>query len=113
MKRIQLVLAALAIVVTSLAAFSGPAMAQNLDCRDARGELVRCDGELYAPYNNDDYYYNNDDYYYNNDYGYPPLYSPFYSNDGYYADDLIEAYLEGDWDEFVEEAEDYYGYSYW
>ena len=106
MKRIQLVLAALAIVVTSLAAFSGPAMAQNLDCRDARGELVRCDGELYAPYNNDDYYYNND-------YGYPPLYSPFYSNDGYYADDLIEAYLEGDWDEFVEEAEDYYGYSYW
>ena len=63
MKRIQMVLAALAIVVTSLAAFSVPAMADDLDCRDARGELIRCDGDLYEPYG---YGYHND--YFDNDY---------------------------------------------
>src|SRR5215212_4427187 len=53
MRRIHVVFAALAIVVTSFAAFSGPAMAQDdLNCRDARGDLIRCDGELYEPYYN-------------------------------------------------------------
>jgi hypothetical protein len=52
MRRIQLVLAALAIVVTSFAAFAGPTMANELDCRDARGNLIRCDnGRLYEPFN--------------------------------------------------------------
>jgi|SRR5918993_3219739 hypothetical protein len=112
MRRIKLVLGALAIVVTSLVAFAGPAMAQDdLNCRDARGYLIRCDGELYAPYNTSGY---NPYPYYN---AYP---DPFYSNDAYYGDDLfygdslfynediIEAYLEGDYQELLEEAADYY-----
>ena len=90
MKRIQLVLAALAIVVTSLVAFSGPAMAQNLDCRDARGDLVRCDGELYAPYNNDSYDYND----------YPPFYNSPFSNDYNYED-------YEDYDDYLDDLEDY------
>ena len=87
MRRIQLVLAALAIVVTSLAAFSGPAIADDLDCRNAKGKLIRCDGDLYAPYNRGSYYDNNDYYY-------PPLYSPFYNayNYGGYDEDDFEGY---------------------
>ena len=87
MRRIHVVLAVLAIVVTSFAAFSGPAMAQedDLNCRDARGYLIRCDEELYEAYNA---------YSYNNDY-YPPFYSPFYSD-----------YSYEDYDEFVDEYED-------
>jgi hypothetical protein len=49
MRRIQLVLAALAIVVTSLAAFSGPAMADDLSCFDAWGNLIWCEGGFYTP----------------------------------------------------------------
>src|SRR5215212_1547043 len=88
MRRIQLVLAALAIVVTAFAAFAGPVMADSPDCRNARGDLIRCDGDLYAPYNNDGYYWN--DYYapYNNYwdddyYGY----NPYWYNDYYFADE--------------------------
>ena len=81
MKRIQMVLAALAIVVTSLAAFAVPAMADDLDCRDAKGDLIRCDGDLYAPYT-DNYYFDNDydDYYFLSPYNY---YGGF-DNDYYY-----------------------------
>jgi len=64
MRRIQLVLAVLAIVVTALAAFPGPVMAQV--------------------YNYDDNYYNQDfavnGYWYNPYYGY----YPYYYDDGYY-----------------------------
>jgi hypothetical protein len=49
MRRIQLVLAALAIVVTALAAFSGPAMADDLNCLDAWGNLIWCEGGFFAP----------------------------------------------------------------
>ena len=49
MRRIQLVLAALAIVVTALAAFSGPAMADDLNCLDAWGNLIWCEGDFFAP----------------------------------------------------------------
>ena len=76
MKRIQIILGALAIVVTSFAAISGPALAEDLNCRDARGDLIRCDGDLYSPYNsNDDYfspYFFNPYYYYGgfDDYSY-------------------------------------------
>jgi hypothetical protein len=49
-RRVQLVLAALTLVVTALAAFSGPAMAKHLE-RD------------YGPY-----YYGDDDRYYDEDY---------------------------------------------
>ena len=49
MRRIQLVLAALAIVVTALAAFSGPAMADDLNCLDAWGNLIWCEGGFYTP----------------------------------------------------------------
>ena len=75
MRRIQLIFVALAIVVASLVAISGPAMADNLNCRDARDHLIRCNGDLYAPYNNywnpyryvsnsywNPYYYNSDSF---------------------------------------------------
>ena len=52
MRRIKLVLGALAVMVAAFAAMSGPAMADDLNCRDARGDLVRCDGQLFEPVNN-------------------------------------------------------------
>ena len=94
MTRIQLVLGALAIVVTSFAAFAGPAMADDLNCRDARGDLIRCDGDLYVPY------YNTAGY---NAYA-------FYGDGLFYDDDIVEAYLEGDYEELWEETADFYGY---
>ena len=72
-KRIQIILGALAIVVTSFAAISGPAMAADLDCRDARGDLIRCDGDLYSPYD-----YDNDFFSYGDDYFNPYFFSPYY-----------------------------------
>ena len=52
MRCIKLVLSALAVVVASFAAFAGPVMADDLNCRDARGDLIRCDGQFFAPVNN-------------------------------------------------------------
>jgi hypothetical protein len=50
MRRITLVLAALAIVVSTIAAFSVPAIAQNdPNCSDAWGNWISCDGQLYSP----------------------------------------------------------------
>ena len=89
MKRIQIILGALAIVVTSFAAISGPALAEDLNCRDARGDLIRCDGYLYSPYDNDDdYFYDDysfydDDYYLDNDYFFNPYYYYYGGFDGY------------------------------
>jgi hypothetical protein len=84
-KRIQIILGALAIVVTSFAAISGPALAADLDCRDARGDLIRCDGDLYSPYDDDDgYYYYNNDNYRDDDYDF----SPFFFNPYYYYGDF-------------------------
>jgi hypothetical protein len=78
-KRIQIILGVLAIVVTAFAAISGLALADDLNCRDARGDLIRCDGEFYSPYDDDDYFYNDDydldDYYF----------SPFFFNPYYYG----------------------------
>ena len=70
MRRIKLVLGALAVMVAAFAAVSGPAMADDLNCRDAQGDLIRCDGDLYTPYNADNNYY---PYYGNN-------YYPYYDN---------------------------------
>ena len=53
MRRIKLVLAAVALVMATFAAISGPAMADDLNCRDARGDLIRCDGDLFAPVDDD------------------------------------------------------------
>ena len=92
MKRIQMVLAALAIVVTSLAAFAVPAMADDLDCRDAKGDLIRCDGDLYEPYDRGSHYYN--------DYYYPPFYTPYFTDYNYYG-----GYDEDDFEDYLE---DYY-----
>lgn len=86
MKRIKLVVLALAIMVAAFASVSAPAMADNnLNCRDARGDLIRCDGDLYAPYNQNyydyhpNYYYNDpDDYYYNRYYNDPYDYYNYY-----------------------------------
>jgi hypothetical protein len=96
MKRIQMMLAALAIVVTSLAAFAVPAMADDLDCRDAKGDLIRCDGDLYEPYETGSHYYN--DYY-------TPFYTPYFTdyNYGGYDEDDFE-------DDFEDYLEDYYNW---
>ena len=85
MKRIQIILGALAIVVTSFAAISGPALAEDLDCRDARGDLIRCDGDFYSPYNDDDgYYYYNSDNYWDDDYDFSPyFFNPYYYYGGF------------------------------
>jgi hypothetical protein len=92
MKRIRLVLGALAIVVASFAAVSGPVLADELDCRDARGDLIRCDGDLYAPYDNDtrdfDYYYTN--------YDYDDYFSPYYFYSPYFFyNDFDDDYFYG------------------
>lgn len=93
MRRIQLVLAALAIVVTSLAAFSGSAIADDLDCRDAKGDKIRCDGDLYVPYG-----YYNDARDHNNYFDH----NNFSDYNNYYDDeDLEEAY-----EEYADEVED-------
>jgi hypothetical protein len=85
MKRIQMVLAALAIVVTSLAAFAVPAMADDLDCRDARGDLIRCDGDLYAPYGHNYYFDNDYNGYFDNDYFFSPYYYGGFDDDYSYG----------------------------
>ena len=79
MRRIKLVLAALSVAVASFAAFSGPVLADGLDCRDARGDLIRCDGDLYAPYSHN-YYFDND---YDHDY-FDNDYFDSYDDDHYY-----------------------------
>ena len=104
MIRIKLALATLVVLVAAFAAFAGPAMADDLDCRNARGELIRCDGELYAPFDRDSYDYND----------YPPFYSPSYSDYNYADyDDYVDA-LEDEFDDFVDTIEDgYWGYYGW
>ena len=106
MRRIKSVLATIAVVVAAFAAFSGPAIADDLNCRDARGYAIRCNGELYVPYDNAHSSYN--DYY---DYNYyPPFYSPFYYNNNDYNYDDYEDYL----DELEDAIEDgYWGRSYY
>jgi hypothetical protein len=98
MRRIQLVLAALAIVVTSLAAFSGSAIADDLDCRDAKGDLIRCDGDLYAPYG-----------YYNDYRGYDNFFDHdnFFDYGNYYNDEDLEDAYEDYVDEVEDRLEDY------
>ena len=88
MRRIKLVLGALTIVVASFAAFAGPAIADDLNCRDARGNLIRCDGKLYEPYNRGSFDHNN--------VYYPPFLYPVYNPYPYWywGDDF------GDWDEW-------------
>lgn len=49
MARIKLILGVLTVVVASLVAFSGPAMADNLNCKDTWGNWIKCDGTYYAP----------------------------------------------------------------
>ena len=85
MRRVQLVLAALTLVVTALAAFSGPAMAEHLE-RD------------YGPY-----YYGDDDRYYDEEYDeYEEALEEAYED----FEDAYDDYYDyrDDYDE------DYYGY---
>jgi len=117
MRRIHVVFAALAIVVTSFAAFAGPAVADDLNCRDARGDLIMCDGDPYAPYYNTSGYNDYPSFYFDfNDYYYPPYYSPFY-NDNSYANynDFVDEY-EDAVDDYLDDLEDsswgYYSYNW-
>jgi hypothetical protein len=84
MRRIKLILAMAAVLVGTLALQAGPAMADDLDCRDARGDLIRCDGDLYEPYNNNDYYFDDDYYYYSFN---PYFFNPYFFSPYYYFDD--------------------------
>jgi len=91
MRRIKLVLATLVVLVAAFAAFAGPAMANDLDCRNARGELIRCDGKLYEPFNR----HYDDRGFYNNPYIYNPyIYGPFVND--FFGCWQLE--LDGEWD---------------
>lgn len=109
MKRIKLVLSALVVSVAAFAAFSGPAVAQELDCQDARGYAIECGGELYVPYD-DAYPYYNDDY---DDNNYPPFYSDLNYDDYDDYDDYADA-LEDEFDDYLDDLENgswgYYGW---
>jgi hypothetical protein len=102
MRRIKFVFAALAIVVTSLAAYAGPSMADDLNCRDARGKLIRCDGRLYEPFNK---YYDDHNFYY--PYGFYNHYN--YFNDDYYYgfDDEVPVWTGYGWCEYDLEDNEY------
>ena len=80
MRRMKLFLAGLAVMVATFVAASGPAMAQDQNCHDAWGNLIRCDGMYYNPYN---YNYEYNPY----NYGYNPFnnyeYNPYNYNYGY------------------------------
>jgi hypothetical protein len=68
MRRIKLVLAALAVMAATLASVSSPALADDhLNCRDARGFLIRCDHQLFAPVNDVD----DDDFFFSPLFGFP------------------------------------------
>lgn len=70
MRRIKLVVGALAVVVASFAAISGPAIADDLNCKDAQGDWIRCDGTYYVPadsYGNDNGYWGDNGYYWGSD----------------------------------------------
>lgn len=89
MRRTKLALVALAVMVAAFTAIAGPALAQDLDCRDARGNLIRCDGDFYAPVDDGYYWYDDDnnwwDDWYDDDYWYG--YYPNYWYDDYYLSD--------------------------
>ncbi len=66
MRRVKLVLGALALMVATFAAFSGPVMADELDCRDANRfehrfdvDAVNCDGDVFV--DRDEFDFNDDD----------------------------------------------------
>ena len=99
MSRIKLILAMAAVLVGTLALQAGPAMADDLDCRNARGDLIRCDGDLYEPYDSGSYY--DDNYYYPQFYS--PIYFPFYT-------DFNHGYGDYDEDDFEDYIEDYYNW---
>ena len=113
MRRIKLVLAALSVAVASFAAFSGPVLADELDCRDARGDLIRCDGDLYSPYyDGNDFFYSED--YFDNDYYFSPYYLSPYAFYGYDSEEYFDE-LEDELDEIEDFYEDLYddGYHYY
>lgn len=111
MRRIKLVLSTLVVSVAAFAAFSGPAVAQELDCQDAWGYAIECGGELYVPYDNA-YPYYIDDY---DDNDYPPFYSDYDYEDYEDYDDFVDD-LEDDLDDYLDALDegswgwDYYGW---
>jgi hypothetical protein len=123
MRRIKLVFAALVVLVAAFVAFSGPVMAQeDPNCGNARGDLIRCDGDLYAPYSSDDDYYDNDYSPFYNDYPYP-FYNDYYDYSdypylfdygyGYYDEEVYEEVQEAQ-EEYLEDLADIYEeYHYW
>ncbi len=65
MGRVKLILGVLALVVAAFAAFSGPVMADELDCRDANRfehrfdvDAVNCDGDVFVDRNELDFDHN-------------------------------------------------------
>jgi hypothetical protein len=106
MRRIKFVFAALAIVVTSLAAFAGPSMADDLNCRDARGNLIRCDGRLYEPSNNR-FYNDYNPYAFYNDYNPYAFYNHYNDYYGYGFDDEIPVWTGYGWCEYDLEDNEY------
>jgi hypothetical protein len=108
MRRIQLVLGALAIVVTSFAAFSGPAMAQDNDYPPFYEDYP----PFYnAPVNDDSPpFYDDSSPFYND---YPPFYNgDVYYDEEFYDEEFYEAVQEAQ-EEYREDLADIYEDSNW
>ncbi len=112
MRRIRLVLAALAVVVAALAAYAGPAMAQTYSYDEnwgnQQGGVWGPEG-YYQSYDNGYYYGSDWDSYYGPYWGYydPDYYYDPYGPDYYYGDGL---YIGGDSDD--DDVPDWVWYSY-
>ena len=89
MRRIKLVLAAATVMVAMLVAFAGPVMADDLNCRDARGFFIRCDHQLFAPVNQ----FDDEDFFFVN----PFFVSPFFFDDECFfdPDDCFNGFDDG------------------
>ena len=58
MKRLKVILALALALGMMVTIFVAPALANNnndLNCRDARGNLIRCDGDLFRPVNDNNF----------------------------------------------------------
>jgi len=61
MKRLKVILALALALGMMVTIFVAPALANNnnnndLNCRDARGNLIRCDGDLFRPVNDNNFH---------------------------------------------------------
>ena len=85
MRRIKLVLGALAVVVATFAAFAGPAMADTQRCNVHDNNFVNCNGDRFV--NPDNFFFNNNGgLFFTNDF------FPFFNFPGFGAFDNVNGF---------------------